>query len=385
MLTKHLQVFLSCLTDEVILKGFFPLAGGWTLVNVVWQRKAWVDQVVNKLWTENILSPYLQAEHADEETLLFCDNLACQVMPEFQQLLDEVGCIRFAGPKGATHLWQPVDQNIGAFYHRYMMDRYDDWMASGAAKKYGEAYGQTLSVEVRRELLMQWCGECYDELERRREALQQQGKEEESIFYRAFLNTGLLVTADDSDDDKIKVMEKLRKEGAPDAKIESVEQARQRQGGDFVVYLSDDDEDSDFDDGAGTDEDVDDDDEKRPEEEDDADEELVALAEIEAEHLIQGAVEQADIVQRLRDTAMRDDFLAEVDVGQEANSGRADSKNFEAEFKKLRLEYLEQGEAFPRFGTTAYDNLVNSLRVKLTPATRSNRSNRYHFSGNLDS
>lgn len=350
-------------------------------MNVVWQKKAWVDQESNLVWTDTFLKPYLEATHADEETLLFCDNLACQVMPEFRELLEEVRCIRFAGPKGATHLWQPVDQNIGAFYHRYMMDRYDDWMSSGAALKYAAGTaGQTLSVEVRRELLMQWCGQCYDELERRRKALEEQGKEEESIFYRAFLNTGLLVTADGSDDDQIRVLEKLRNGGAPEARIDSVEQARQRQGEDFVIYLSDDEEDeSDFDDGAATDEELDDDEFVGL---DDNDDDLVGLAEVEAENLIAAAVADAaaaaDIVERLRTVQMRDDFLAEVDVGQEADSGREASKKFEAEFKKLRLEYLEKGLQFPRHGTVAYDNLVDSLRNAMLPPRRA-RSDRFRI------
>lgn len=346
-------------------------------MNVVWQKKAWVDQVVNLVWTDKILKPYLEATHADEETLLFCDNLACQVMPEFRELLEEVRCLRFAGPKGATHLWQPVDQNIGAFYHRYMMDRYDEWMSSGAALKYAEGKeGQTLSVEVRRELLMQWCGQCYDELERRRKALEEQGKEEESIFYRAFLNTGLLVTADGSDDDLIRVLEKLRAGGAPDARIDSVEQARQRQGEEFFIYLSDDEEDeSDFDDGAATDDEIDDEELGGV---DDSNDDLVGLAEVEAENLIAAAMADADIVEKLRTVHMRDDFLAEVDVGQEADSGRDASKKIEAEFKKLRLEYIEKGLQFPRHGTRAYDALVNNLRNSMLPQKRS-RGGRFHI------
>ena len=187
---------------------------------------------------------------------------------------------------------------------------------------------------------MQWCGQCYDELERRRKALEEQGREEESIFYRAFLNTGLLVTADGSDDDLIRVLGKLREGGAPDAKIDSVEQARQRQGEEFFIFLSDDEEDeSDFDDNVATDEEIDDDELVGV---DDSDDELVGLAEVEAKNLIAAAVADADIVERLRTVQMRDDFLAEVDVGQEADSGREASKKFEAEFKKLRLEYLEK-------------------------------------------
>ena len=105
-----------------------------------------------------------------------------------------------------------------------MMDQYDDWMMSGEATKFSE---QTLSVSHRRKLLAKWCGQCYDELERKRCALEAAGREE-SIFYRAFLNTGCLVTADGTGDDQIQVLEKLQA-SKPGLKIDTVVQARQRE------------------------------------------------------------------------------------------------------------------------------------------------------------
>lgn len=55
------------------------------------------------------------------------------------------------------------------------------------------------------------------------------------------------MTADGSDDDKIKVLEKLR-EVKPDATIDTVEQAKDREDATFIVYLSDsDNSDSDAD------------------------------------------------------------------------------------------------------------------------------------------
>ena len=348
-------------------------AGGWTLVNVLWQKKAWVDQVVNKLWAENIFGPHLEAEHPEEDTILFCDNLACQVMPEFKDLLDSMNNTRIAGPKGATHLWQPVDQNIGAYYHRYMMDRYDDWMLSGEASRFSE---DTLSVSHRRKLLMKWCGQCYDELERKRAALEAEGREEESIFYRAFLNTGCLVTADGSDDEKIKVLEKLRQAKAEVA-IDTVEQAMGREEEDVIIYLSDGDEpESELDDAPPDEvEQIDDKEDDDVEEEDEEKEDADGL-EFEEEVLDENSLHRY-----LADKNMRDEFLSQVDLGQESNTGRSDTKQFEAAFQKLRLTYLEEGRQFPKHTSKAYENLVNQLRESMTGArsTRSSR-NRARFS-----
>ena len=33
------------------------------------------------------------------------------------------------GPSGATHLWQPVDNNVGVFYKRNMGVEFDTWMS----------------------------------------------------------------------------------------------------------------------------------------------------------------------------------------------------------------------------------------------------------------
>ena len=343
--------------------------GGWTLVNVLWQQKAWVDQVVNKLWATNIFRPHLEAEHPEgEDTILFCDNLACQVMPEFKDLLDSSmpNNTRIAGPKGATHLWQPVDHNIGAYYHRFMMDRYDDWMLSGEASRFSE---DTLSASHRRKLLMKWCGECYDELERKRAALEAAGREEESIFYRAFLNTGCLVTADGSDDDKIKVLEKL-KSAKPDVAIETVEQAKGREEEEIIIYLTDDDEpESELDDPL-PDEDHNDDDVG----DDDSDEEQGGEEEKEedAEGLeFEEEVHDENSLNRyLADRNMRDEFLAGVDLGQESDTGRSAAKQFEAAFQKLRLTYLEEGRQFPKHNSVAYETLVTQLRNSMTGARK---------------
>lgn len=72
---------------------------------------------------------------------------------------------------------------------------------------------------------------------------------------------------------------------------------------------------------------------------------------------------------------MRDEFLAQVNLGQDLNTGRSETKQFEAAFQKLRLTYLEEGREFPKHSAVAYENLVNQLRISMTGdrATRGSR------------
>ena len=217
---------------------------------------------------------------------------------------------------------------------------------------------------------MKWCGQCYDELEA-------EGREEESIFYRAFLNTGCLVTADGSDDEKIKVLEKLRQAKAEVA-IDTVEQAMGREEEDVIIYLSDGDEpESELDDAPPDEvEQIDDKEDDDVEEEDEEKEDADGL-EFEEEVLDENSLHRY-----LADKNMRDEFLSQVDLGQESNTGRSDTKQFEAAFQKLRLTYLEEGRQFPKHTSkAAYENLVNQLRESMTGArsTRSSR-NRARFS-----
>jgi hypothetical protein len=63
----------------------------------------------------------------------------------------------------------------------------------------------TIPVRKRRTLLTRWAGETWRELEEERKQAEERG--EHSVFYKAFLRTGCLVTADGSGDDQISIDE----------------------------------------------------------------------------------------------------------------------------------------------------------------------------------
>ena len=65
-------------------------------VHVMFQENAWVDGVTNDKFTKEVLFPYLAANHpADEEKIMFCDNLDAQTTNSFLDLLHAVGCSGF--------------------------------------------------------------------------------------------------------------------------------------------------------------------------------------------------------------------------------------------------------------------------------------------------
>ena len=82
------------------------------------------------------------------------------------------------------------------------MDQYYcEWMASTEANNYFENHGGTVPVCKRRQLLTQWAGRAYRTLEEERQRCEVAG--ERSLFYKAFLRTGCLVTRDGTGDDEI--------------------------------------------------------------------------------------------------------------------------------------------------------------------------------------
>jgi hypothetical protein len=151
------------------------------------------------------------------------------------------------GPANATHLWQPVDHNVGAAYHRRMGLLYDNWMLSPAA----DAYCATgIPVDVRRVLLTQWAGEVYRELEVERELAESKG--EQSIFHKSFLRTGCLVSANGEHDKEIRIdeVEKLFPNFYTSlGSVESHKKAPKTQDS-FIIELSSDESGSELEDDA---------------------------------------------------------------------------------------------------------------------------------------
>jgi hypothetical protein len=171
-------------------------------VRVMWQRKAWADTDTCVAWAETVLEECIEDDLEDKAVnmLLFCDNLNGQVAEPFKNVFREWGATLQFGPKNATHMWQPVDHHVGARYKYLIAKAYDEFMLT----EFDTFAGGKVPVRKRRQLLTEWCGAAYRQLEaeRRRceEACHLDPTSPRSLFYRAFQRTGCLVTADGSGD-----------------------------------------------------------------------------------------------------------------------------------------------------------------------------------------
>ena len=261
-----------------------------------------------------------------EKSLQLCDNLNGQVAEKFVKAVAEhaPGSLRF-GPKKATHVWQPVDHHVGAAYHYKMGCCYDELMATFNERK--------ISAPEIRILLTKWAGRAFQELEAEREkreaacaALEAAGEpvpaEARSLFYRAFLRTGCLVTADGTGDEEIKPHREIK--GEVEVNFRSIlsthRAARPRDDDDldapFIIEVSESDEESEDegDEGDVGDEDgppdTEDDDDESAEEGSDKEQEVVGDNEqwvVDEQDLIAQARAEAD---ELGDFEARDFSLA---------------------------------------------------------------------------
>jgi hypothetical protein len=177
-------------------------------VQVLWQAKAWADTATCIEWSRVCFKEFVDADahiKEGEETLLLADSLRSQVKATFRDAAKtNARAHTIFGVKNGSHVWQPVDHHVGAAYHRKMDAYYVEWMASAD----GELYAQSVPVGKRRQLMTQWAGRAYRELEAARELAEEKqaadASSPPSMFYAAFLRTGCLVTADGSDDNEIR-------------------------------------------------------------------------------------------------------------------------------------------------------------------------------------
>ena len=110
--------------------------------------------------------------------------------------------VRF-GVAGATHLWQPIDAGVGAKYKQLIAKYYRQWMMTAEADEFMES--GNIPVETRRLLLARWVWRAWLELETARQELARDGRETDSIFYKAFLRTGALRRDSGQGDEEIRM------------------------------------------------------------------------------------------------------------------------------------------------------------------------------------
>lgn len=163
-------------------------------VDVYWQKNAWADLDFSLEWIKRTLKPAV--ENCGLEFLLICDNLGCQVKEEFQQEIRKLNGIVHYGVSGATDIWQPVDAGAGHLLKQKVRQKQDEWLMDEENMNIWMGNSEDkLTVSKRRILITHWVGDAYNIL---------QGDNYAGFLRNCFEKTGCLLTADGSEDEKVK-------------------------------------------------------------------------------------------------------------------------------------------------------------------------------------
>jgi hypothetical protein len=165
-------------------------------VTVRFQPKAWADRNFCVTWAEEDFCDYILESgecDATKEFLLSHDNLDGQVQPEWKAAL------RSRGVKGNAHSLlagntdgiQVVDGGVGASIKREEEEVFDEWCETPT--NWAEWSSGRMSASRKRVLFTMWYGEAWDRVCK------------VFNFCKVFDKTGANLTADGSEDDKIKI------------------------------------------------------------------------------------------------------------------------------------------------------------------------------------
>ena len=105
---------------------------------------------------KSILSPIFKKTHPHEESLVFCDNLDCQVQPAFLDILKTVSSSRFLTPPECTDNTQAVDAGLERNLKVLTAKEMDEWLEVGTNLEQWEP--GKLSARDKRILITQWVG-----------------------------------------------------------------------------------------------------------------------------------------------------------------------------------------------------------------------------------
>jgi hypothetical protein len=161
-------------------------------VHVMFQTNAWADTKISKDWVKQSLSKVVEDL---DEYVLFCDNLVAQTSEEFKTAVRNTGGIVWFGIPNGTNVWQPVDCGYGQLYKSQVALAQERWLEEGDNVERWIGNQNKFTASDRRILLTHWIGEAHRIIAK---------SDYDSVRFRCFQKTGCLITADGSDDDKIK-------------------------------------------------------------------------------------------------------------------------------------------------------------------------------------
>ena len=170
-------------------------------VDVYWLETAWADTKFSVNWMKNTLKAGTANEEGNDEFLLFCDNLSSQTSEKFLAAVRAINGVVWFGVSGTTDIWKPVDCGIWQMLKQMVSKIQDKWLEHDENIDLWLGNSEEkLDTKRRRILITHLVGEAYEKL---------MSDDYSQSLYRSFEKTVCLITADESDDLKI------RPEGLP--------------------------------------------------------------------------------------------------------------------------------------------------------------------------
>ena len=158
-------------------------------VDVYFQVCAWMDSEVNMKWVTKTLIPGIG--NSPDEKVIFADNVGFQLNKEFHEACrKEVNAVVYLLPENHTDKVQPIDAGCGKLLKTRIGQAMERWLEEDDNL---ELWHDKISAKKRRVLMTKWTAEAWKEL-----------AADKMFFTKLFEKTGCLITADGSDDDKIR-------------------------------------------------------------------------------------------------------------------------------------------------------------------------------------
>ena len=158
-------------------------------VHVYFQSNAWMDAEVNLKWTKHTLKDGLKDDF-NTEKVLFADNVGFQQTQAFHEACREMNTIVYLLPDNHTDKVQPVDAGFGRMMKQKIGEAMQMWLEK---EENLEMWHDKTSAKNRRILMTQWTGHAWREL-----------VSKPDFIRKLFEKTGCLITADGSQDEKIR-------------------------------------------------------------------------------------------------------------------------------------------------------------------------------------
>lgn len=158
-------------------------------VHVYFQSNAWMDAEVNLKWTKHTLKDGLKDDF-NTEKVLFADNVGFQQTQAFHEACREMNTIVYLLPDNHTDKVQPVDAGFGRMMKQKIGEAMQMWLEK---EENLEMWHDKISAKNRRILMTQWTGHAWREL-----------VSKPDFIRKLFEKTGCLITADGSQDKKIR-------------------------------------------------------------------------------------------------------------------------------------------------------------------------------------